>query len=287
MTRTTAESVHSSMTRKLRAWRGPGERLESPPAHAALLKGGGATRLFDRVESKHSFEAPEGATPPGPAPAPDEAPASAAGAAGAVHAAGGVRGGDERAPLPDEPPRAMLPPRWPDAAPRPPAFAPEGVVREPLRPGWHEWLRAGLRTAAVATAATAGVLVHFGLATGEGAFGAFTQVGRLAAGVARADGAVAHGGATVVGLIIHALVVTGWSLLYSRVVTGWSTVARWVAAVVVAALAWAAGQLLLPSMLRLGHGVRAFVPQVLLLHVVLALALALGMRLALEADDEM
>jgi hypothetical protein len=112
-------------------------------------------------------------------------------------------------------------------------------------------------------------------------------VGRLVGGIARTDGAAAHGVATVVGLIVHALVVTTWSLAYARVVTGWGALARWVAAVAVAGLAWAAGQLLLPSMLRLGHGVRALAPQVLLLHVVLALSLAIGMRLALEADDEL
>ena len=106
-------------------------------------------------------------------------------------------------------------------------------------------------------------------------------------GIARSDGAAAHGAAAVLGLIIHALVVTAWSLAYARVVTGWGALGRWVAAVVVAGLAWAAGHTLLPSMLQIGHGVRAFAPQVLLLHVVLALSLAVGMRLALEADDEL
>ena len=231
-----------------------------------LWKGGGTTGLFDRVESQHSFEAPDGATPPERAPAD----------------------GDVRpVPLPDEADRAMLPPRWPDGGSHSTASSHGGAAREPLRPGWHGWLRLGIRTAAVVAAATAGVLVHFGRATGEGAFGAFTQVGRLVAGIARTDGAIAHGAAAVIGLIMHALVVTAWSLAYARVATGWGALGRWVAAVVVAGLAWAAGQVVLPSMLRLGHGVRALAPQVLLLHVVLALALALGMRLALEADDEL
>lgn len=248
--------------------------------------------MFDPVESEHSFDAPEGATPPRPAPADDgvDAGVDAGGTARTGHPGQPgheLQAGHDPVRLPDEPHRAMLPPRWPDAATRAPAHVPDAVVREPLRPGWHEWLRPGLRTAAVATAATAGVLVHFGLATGEGAFGAFTRVGRLVAGVARTDGAVAHGAAAVVGLIIHALVVTAWSLAYARVVTGWGALRRWGAAVTVAGLAWAAGVLVLPSVLRLGHGVRAYAPQVLLLHVVLALALALGMRLALEADDEL
>jgi hypothetical protein len=243
--------------------------------------------LFDGVEAQNSSEAPDGATPPGPGPAGDDVDVGAE-AAHPGHARAPAPDPLRSAPLyaPDEPRRAMVPPRWPDAA-TVGTRTPHGVVREPLRPGWHEWTRAGLRTAAVATAATAGVLVYFGVASDAGALGAFTQVGRLVAGIARADGAAAHGAATVVGLIVHALVVTTWSLAYARVVTGWGAVGRWAAAVAVAGLAWAAGQLVLPSMLRLGHGVRAFAPQVLLLHVVLALSLAVGMRLALEDDDEL
>ena len=225
---------------------------------------------------------------PPAAPVGDDVGDGAAHTAHTAHAGPATPDAVRAGPLhpPDEPRRAMVPPRWPDAATAG-MRTPHGGVREPLRPGWHEWMRAGLRTAAVATAATAGVLVYFGIASGAGALGAFTQVGRLVAGIARDDGAAAHGAATVVGLIVHALVVTTWSLAYARVVTGWGAVGRWVAAVAVSGLAWAAGQLVLPSMLRLGHGVRAFTPQVLLLHVVLALSLAVGMRLALEADDEL
>lgn len=239
------------------------------------------------MEPEHSFEAPDGATPPGPGPAGDGVSDGAEATRPAPAEPGAP---DPVAPGPllprDDSHHAMVPPRWPDAAPRAPR-APHGIVREPLRPAWHEWRRRGLRTAAVASAATAGVLVHFGLASGVGPLGAFTQVGRLVVGIARTDGALAHGAAAVVGLIVHALVVTTWSLAYARVVTGWGALGRWVAAVAVAGLAWVAGQLLLPTMLRFGHGVRALAPQVLLLHVVLALSLAVGMRLALEADDEL
>jgi hypothetical protein len=82
-------------------------------------------------------------------------------------------------------------------------------------------------------------------------------------------------------------VVAAWSLAYARVASGWGVAGRWLAAGVVAGLAWLAGAFVLPPMLRLGHGVRALPPQVLLLHVVLALALAIGMRLALDAADEL
>ena len=158
--------------------------------------------------------------------------------------------------------------------------------REPLRHAHDEWLRPGLYVAAVAAAATAGVLVRFGIASGVGAFGVFAQAGRLVSGVSRADGAAAHGVAIVAGLFVHLLVVSTWSLAYARAAVGGSTGWRWAAAAVISALAWAAGQFVLPGMLRLGHGARALPPQVLLLHVVLALSLAIGMRLALEAGDE-
>ena len=247
-----------------------------------LLKEDPVRRLFDPVESEHSFPAPDGATPPaGPAPADHDADADAPRVERVPAPV------PAPAPLPDESHRAMVPPRWPDPARERAPGAGPAAAREPLRPGWHEWLRPGLRVAAVATAATAGVLVRFGLASGAGPLGAFTQVGRLVGGIARADGAAAHGAAAVLGLIVHVLVVTAWSLAYARVVTGWGARGRWVAAAVVAVLAWVAGHVLLPSMLRLGHGVRAPAPQVLLLHVVFALSLAVGMRLALEADDEL
>jgi hypothetical protein len=174
----------------------------------------------------------------------------------------------------------------PDGA-RAPSATPQRVRREPLRRGWPEWLGPGLHAATIAAAATAGVLVRFGLASGDGALGAFTQVGRLAAGITRADGAMAHVAATLVGLALHILVVAAWSLAYARVAVSWGAAGRWLAAVAVAGLAWLADAHVLPPMLRLGHGVRALPPQVLLLHVVFALALAVGMRLALQAADEL
>lgn len=148
------------------------------------------------------------------------------------------------------------------------------------------WVGAGLRAAAVAGAATAGVLVRLGVGAGEGPAGAFNQVGRLATGVTLGDGAWAQRAATLAGLAVHFAVVATWALLFARVVHGWHGARVWIAAAVTAGLAWLAGAWILPAVLRMGHGVWAPLPQLLLLHAVLALSLALGIRLALSGTHD-
>jgi hypothetical protein len=185
-------------------------------------------------------------------------------------------------------------PPEPNASPHAPR------ARDPLVEGWppdddwpsarrsppRAWIRAGLWTGAVAGAATAGVLVRYGHAAGIGYLGAFAHVGRLATGVTLADGRPAQAMATITGLLLHLLVVSAWSLLFAAVAAGWGEARRWLAAFVIALLAWGAGHAILPGMLRLGHGARAFPIQEIALHLVLAVALALGMRLALPEAAE-
>jgi hypothetical protein len=156
----------------------------------------------------------------------------------------------------------------------------------PARPP-SPWLGAGLRTALVAAAATGGVLVRFGVATGIGAWEPFTQVGRLALGVAVTDGPWVQRAALLVGLLLHLGVTTLWTVLFAALAARWRGVWRWGAAVVVSFMAFVADQAIMPAVLRLGHGARDWPPQVVLLHVVLALALVVGMRLALDGvrDD--
>lgn len=170
----------------------------------------------------------------------------------------------------------------PDAVFTPPPVAPEGAPRR-ARPAW---LRPGLRVAAIAAAATGGVLVRFGIASGAGALGTFTLLGRLVTGVTAVDGALAQHAATGVGVLVHLLVVTVWAMAFAIVASGTRGLRRWPVAFLVAAFAWGAGQYFLPTVLRLGHGARARSPQIALLHVVLALSLAIGMRLALGERDE-
>jgi hypothetical protein len=181
-----------------------------------------------------------------------------------------------------EPPRDV-----PRATPAPSPFAgwhddPRVARRHRPRPSW---LRPGLRTAAIVAAATGGVLVRYGVAGDIGALGAFNQVGRLVTGVTAVDRALAQHAATSVGVLVHVLVATTWALAYAIVAVDWRGLRRWLAAIAVAAFAWGIGQAVLPSVLRLGHGARATTPQVVLLHVVLALSLAVGMRLALVERD--
>lgn len=148
------------------------------------------------------------------------------------------------------------------------------------------WLRAGLRTALVAAAATGGVLVRFGAAAGLGAGGAFTQVGRLALGVAAGDGPWAQRASLAVGLLLHLAVTTAWALLFAAVAARWRGLRQWGAAVVVSLLAWAVGEAVMPAVLRLGYGAQALPPQVVLLHAMLALTLVVGMRLALQLSHD-
>jgi hypothetical protein len=55
----------------------------------------------------------------------------------------------------------------------------------------------------------------------------------------------------------------------------------WIGAALLAAGVYAASEFVLPPLLRLGHGAHPFQAQLALLYAVLAIALVLGMRLAL------
>lgn len=153
----------------------------------------------------------------------------------------------------------------------------------PARP---TWLAAGIRTGAIAGAATAGVLVRYGIASGDGAWAAFTQVGRLVTGVTLADGAWARRAATIAGILVHLAVAGAWSLLFARLARGARAPRRWALAIGIALVAGVAGAWLLPAVLQLGHGVWVPAPQLVLLHAVLALALVLGIRLALGGEHD-
>lgn len=141
-------------------------------------------------------------------------------------------------------------------------------------------LRAAIETGTVAAAATAGVLARFGMAAGEGMAGPFAALGRMVLGVTASDGPWVQRTATIAGLVAHCLLVIVWATLFVLVAGQWRGVRLWAAAALFGLVAWAVSDTLLPPVLRLGHGARAFPPQIALLYVVLSLALGAGMRVA-------
>lgn len=86
------------------------------------------------------------------------------------------------------------------------------------------------------------------------------------------------------GLALHTLVAVGWSVLFALLARSLRGLGLWLAAAVFAVGAYGASEFFLPALLRLGHGARAFPLQLALLYAVLALALAIGMRLATFGD---
>lgn len=150
-------------------------------------------------------------------------------------------------------------------------------------------LRSGARCGLFAAAATAGVIVGFSLRAPAGRFAPFTTTGRMLLGIASSEGRAVQLSALAGGLAFHALLVVGWAVLFALFAGALRGIRLWLAAAIFVAGIYAASEFLLPPVLRLGHGARPFPSQLALLYAVLALALALGMRLAKSAergDDE-
>lgn len=165
----------------------------------------------------------------------------------------------------------------PSARDEPPVEAPVAARRLPSA----ERVRAGLRAGLVASAATAGAMVGFAWRAAGGAFAPFSATGRMLLGVAAAESRGVQLAALVAGVAFHVVLVAAWTVLFSLVAGALRGVRLAVAAALFAAAAYVASEGVLPPLLRLGHGVRAFPPQVALLYVVLGLGLAIGMRIAL------
>jgi hypothetical protein len=137
----------------------------------------------------------------------------------------------------------------------------------------------GVLTGALAAAATAGALLGFGLQQGTPAR-PFNAIAGLLLGD-RAGGIWGfHPVVTVTGLLVHVALTLGWGLLFARLARGMRGL-RLVAAALVAAIAALALDALLAGRI-LGVDVSgALAPaQVVALHLVLGVALAVGMRLA-------
>jgi hypothetical protein len=130
----------------------------------------------------------------------------------------------------------------------------------------------------MAAAATAGVLVGFGVREGAPG-GAFTSAGRLLLGVGATQGGRAQLAALVCGALAHVAASLAWGVLFGLVAARLRGVALFAAALVFAAAVYGVRDHA-PALLRVGYGARALPPHLVLLHAVLSVGLAVGIRLA-------
>lgn len=137
----------------------------------------------------------------------------------------------------------------------------------------------GILTGAFAAAATAGALLGFGIQQGTPAR-PFNAVAGLLLGD-RADRMWGfHLVVTVVGVIVHVTLTLGWALLFARLAGGLRGLRLAGAAFGIAAAALAVDVLIVNRLLG-PHMSEVLVPsQVIALHMVLGVALGVGMRLA-------
>jgi len=137
----------------------------------------------------------------------------------------------------------------------------------------------GMLTGAVGTAATAGALLGFGLQQGTPAR-PFNALAGLILGD-RASGIWGfHPVVTVAGLVVHVTVTLGWGLLFARLARGTRGMRLAAAALAAAIVALAVDGLVAGRLLGVDVSGALTPAQVVALHLVLGVALAVGMRLA-------
>ena len=173
-------------------------------------------------------------------------------------------------------------PERPAAAP---AAAPFGAPAAPPRGrAGDEVLRLAVRCGLFAAAATAGAIAGFAIGAGDGASAPFAVSGRMLLGAPASDGVMARGVAVAAGVLLHCVVVIAWAVPFVAIARRRGGAVLLVTAAMYAAAVYFASERLLPPLLRLGHGVRAFPPQVVLLYAVLSVALGAGMRIAFSGN---
>lgn len=137
----------------------------------------------------------------------------------------------------------------------------------------------GLAVGALAASATAGALAGFGIRLGTPSR-PFNAVARLVLGE-RADGVWGFDPrVTTAGLLVHVTVMLVWGLLCMRLAQTRRGLARAAVAVVVALAALAIDLLVVERLLHAGVSGVLTSAQVVAVHLVLAVALVVGMRLA-------
>jgi len=143
--------------------------------------------------------------------------------------------------------------------------------------------RASIITGAVSAAATAGVMAGFAR---REHIAAFSGAGRQLLAIIPGGASPSATTALAAGVALHLLVAFLWAALFVLVAGRLRGLALGVVACVASAGIWALDQRLIPPVLRYGNDLTAFAPQALVLHLALAVALALGTRLAHETASE-
>ena len=141
----------------------------------------------------------------------------------------------------------------------------------------------GLSAGIIAAAATAGAVAGFGIRRGAPAE-PFTNAGRLFLGIAATEDGTRQLGALTVGVLLHVGAALVWGVAFALLAAGLRGVRLLVAALVFAGAVYAVRERV-PELLRVGYGGRAFPPQLVVLHVVLGLGLAAGIRLAQQHGE--
>lgn len=149
---------------------------------------------------------------------------------------------------------------------------------------FRDRLRAGVFTGLIAAAATAGVLVAFGmgqrhpfLAFNIAAHVVFRGQAFLVPGL--------HPLITPVGILVHLVAVVLWSTLFATVVGHRRTLIVTAAASVLAVGLFALNTRVLPPSLRPGYETILSNGQLLFLYLTLAVSLVVGTRLAKSASE--
>ncbi len=146
------------------------------------------------------------------------------------------------------------------------------------------WIRHGLRAGLISAAATAGALIGFGLARGE-PFAPLNAIAHIALGSRamlfdRFDLVV-----TPIAIALHVLSLIVWGVLFALLTSRARGHLLWLAAALFTAIIYAVDLLLLPERLRPGFERVLSATEVVSVYVLLAITLALAMRLVRQRDD--
>lgn len=140
-------------------------------------------------------------------------------------------------------------------------------------------LALGLTTGIIAAAATGGALLGFGIRAGMPSR-PFNGIATLVLGD-QARGVWGYVGTiTVTGIVLHVAITVGWGVLFAALAGrrhGWQVTAL---AMVVSAVAWVVSRTIVLRQVGAGMSSVLGSGQLAVLHVVLAVALVLGMRFA-------
>ena len=138
-------------------------------------------------------------------------------------------------------------------------------------------VRAGLITGALAASATAGAML--GIALGEH-YSPFAATGRQLLATLAPTSTPSGAAATFAGLVLHTLIAFFWAFLFVAIAGRARGVRLVITAAVGSVVIWALNAWLASSVLRFGNDLTAFPAQAVLIHTVLAAALAGGIALA-------